>query len=120
MKLLRYLEKNSINKFRTSNLKLVEEETRNKEIENLLEKYNKKEEVEELLKSLNNELRKFYRGKYKFDICMEEEGYNIESIRIDEDKISRIKNKWLTYNDKFSDIKLEMERKLKNSVNGGK
>lgn len=115
MKLLKYLEKNSINKFRTSTLKLVGNKGADASIEEVLEKYNKKYEVENLITELNYELRKFYGGKYKFDICLEDEGQNLEDIKIDQNKLTRIKNRWLKYNDKFSDIKLEMERELKNS-----
>ena len=61
---------------------------------------------------LNRLLGKSYSGKFKFDIC-EEEDININELKLKNQKIrDRLKLEWFKANDKLSRATSEIERKL--------
>jgi hypothetical protein len=115
MKLLKYLSKCGVpedaNKFRAIDVKLVSESTKNRKlVESITKKYSLDEDIVSLLDSLNKELKRFYRGKYKFDFVFNE-GKDINEVKIKNSK--RIKTKFFEFNDELASIKRKFENKLK-------
>ena len=61
---------------------------------------------------LNKLLGKSYSGKFKFDIC-EEEDINIDELKLRNQRIrDKLKLEWFKANDKLSRATSEIERKL--------
>ena len=68
-----------------------------------------------LLDMANEELDKFYKGKYKFSISDKE--VDIKKLKIDKCKKRRILEKTLEFNSKLSKIQRKFENYLKESNN---
>ena len=114
MKFLQYSSNNTeINQFRAMKIGLVERNTNGKNIvKTISKKYNMGDDVLFLLEKLNKDLKKMYRGKYKFDLCMED--YKpINSMRIDDQKKAKLHKKCLEFNDELCKIKTSFESYLK-------
>lgn len=80
-------------------------------IEEIDKKYELKENVRQEVELLNKELRKNYRGKFKFDFCLIED-ININDLKIKNDKMKeRIKLKWYNTNHELSRVKTKLESK---------
>ena len=121
MRLYRYLALSStdeeVSTFRSLNLDLVEEDTGNSEIvKRMSEEYSLDEAAQELLERANIELKKMYRGKLKFDFCMENEGLLPDEVKIEKKKVRQLKEKWFKFNDELSAIQIDFEEKLKKSL----
>jgi hypothetical protein len=68
-----------------------------------------------LLDFANEELEKFYKGKYKFSITDKE--VNIKKLKIDVSKKRRILEKTLEFNSKLSKIQRKFEKYLQEENN---
>lgn len=116
MKIKKYYKLSSddetINTFRCLDIKLVEDDTKYKDnISSLLDQYNLRQDTEKILEKLNKELKSIYRGKYKFDFCLNE-GKDIEDVKINKNKQERLKTKLFQFNAEMARIKQEFEDKL--------
>lgn len=110
MRLQEYLE--DIKKVKDLKIGLV---CKNSEYCNLIEeidkKYELKEDVRKEVEKLNKELKKNYRGKFKFDFCLIED-ININDLKLKNEKIKeRLKLKWYDLNHELSRVKTKLESK---------
>lgn len=109
-----------VNIFRSLNIKLVEEGTEyTPSLEKIRDRYDDIDKSIKLLEEANKELKKIYRGKYKFDFCFEDEGIMPDEIKIDTKKAERLKDKWLKFNSDLSDIQNKFEKSLQDSLQDG-
>jgi len=118
MRFKNYLLKDSkIHTFRSLQIKLVETKTEYDQIVEFIEdRYNMKTEIKSLLERFNQQLRKLYKGKYKFDLCLDE-GITPDNIKkIDNRKIKSIKKEWYRVNDEFAKKQKEFEKYLQEGV----
>lgn len=115
MRLLKYLEYSSgdekVKKVRSFKFNLVKENT------------GYEDDVREYLPDalilrdrLNKELKRIYRGSYRFDFCIGE-GMKPSEIKIKQDKENRLKEKWFEFNDKLGIIQKKFEESLKDIDN---
>jgi hypothetical protein len=120
MRLYRYMTESSdddASAFRSMNIDLVEEDTGNIDlVKKITEIYLLDEMAIELLEKANRELKKMYRGKMKFDYCMEEQGFTPEQIRIEPKKVRQLKEKWFKFNNELSELQIDFERLYKKDV----
>ena len=120
MRLYRYLNvagDNDVNRFRSLGIHLVEDDTVNTEVvTRLVEQGMVDGSVVDLLDRANRLLKRNYRGKMKFDYCMEDEGYSPDVLKIDEKKIKTIKEKWFVLNDELSMIQSKLENDIRRSL----
>ena len=99
--------------FRSLNLDLVEKETGNKElVQQVLDKHGLDDTALKLLEKANIELKKMYRGKLKFDFCMEGQGMTPEEVKIEKRKARQLKEKWFKFNNELSEIQIDFEESL--------
>jgi hypothetical protein len=106
-----------VSAFRSLNLDLVEEETGNSElVKTIAEDYELDDAALQLLEKANAELKKMYRGKLRFDFCMENQGLTPDEVKIERKKVRQLKEKWFKFNDELSDIQIDFEEKLKKSL----
>jgi hypothetical protein len=119
-KLKRYLTVSGdeeVSTFRSLNLDLVEEETGNSDtVQKVSEEYALDDAAQQLLDRANAELKKMYRGKLKFDFCLENEGLTPDDVKIEKKKARQLKEKWFRLNDELSEIQIDFEEKLKKSL----
>jgi hypothetical protein len=100
-----------VSAFRSMNIDLVEEDTGNTDlVKRITEIYLLDDTVTELLEKANRELKKMYRGKLKFDLCTEEQGFTPEEIRIEPKKVRQLKEKWFKFNNELSEIQIDFEK----------
>jgi hypothetical protein len=116
MRLQKYLDLSEsdkdINTFRMLNVKIYDGKT---EYDKIVEKVTKQHKINEDILSdidfLNKELRKVYKGKYMFQLCIDEGKYMLSDV-----KIFKLKDKFnkmvMEINDKFSNMKSNIEKKL--------
>lgn len=122
MRLYRYLTLSStdeeVSTFRSLNLDLVEEDTGNSEIvKKISDEYALDDAAQQLLERANTELKKMYRGKLKFDFCIESEGLSPADIKnIEAKKVRKLKEKWFKFNDELSEIQITFEERLKKGL----
>ena len=121
MRLYRYLTLSStdedVSTFRSLHLDLVEDDTGNSEIvQKISDEYALDDSAQQLLDRANAELKKMYRGKLKFDFCMENEGLTPDSVKIERKKVPQFKEKWFKINDELSEIQITFEERLKKSL----
>ena len=115
MRLIKYLSlscsDSKTNIFRSLSIKLVESEnSATREIvEEVTEKYELPNDVLIVIDELNKELKKNYRGKYKFDLCFEE-GLTIDKVRIQNSE--HIRRQFFEANSYLSKLQLNLEKKL--------
>jgi len=116
MRLYKYMTistDNETSAFRSLNLDLVEEDTGNKDlVKQILQKHGLDDTALELLERANVELKKMYRGKLKFDFCMENEGLSPEDVKIEKRKVRQLKEKWFKFNNELSEIQIDFEQSL--------
>lgn len=106
-----------VSAFRSLNLDLVEGETGNSEIvKKLSEQYALDDAAQQLLDRANIELKKMYRGKLRFDFCLENEGLTPDEVKIERKKVRQLKEKWLDFNNELSEIQIAFEERLKKSL----
>ena len=99
--------------FRSVNLDLVEEETGNFDIiKKVMEEHGLDDAAVQLLERANKELKKMYRGKLKFDFCIEGQGMTPEQIKIEKRKARQLKEKWFKFNNELSEIQIDFEKSL--------
>jgi len=80
-------------------------------IEEIDQKYELKENVRQEVELLNKELKKSYRGKFKFDFCLIED-ININELKLKNDKVKeKIKLRWYNLNHELSRVKTKLESK---------
>ena len=118
MRFKTYLMKNSkVHTFRSLQIKLVESKTEYSEIVDFIEKkYNLSMEVSDLLEKFNQQLKVLYKGKYKFDLCLDE-GIIPDSIKkINNKKVKSIKKEWYKVNDEFAKIQKKFEKYLQQNL----
>ena len=102
--------------FRSLKLELVEEETGNTAIVRRISEQYLDDSALILLEKANAELKKMYRGKLRFDFCLDEQGMSPDEVRIDSTKAKRLKDRWFKLNDELSEIQNRFEIKLKESL----
>jgi hypothetical protein len=99
--------------FRSLNIDLVEEETGNVDlVKRITELHDLDDAATLLLERANNELKKMYRGRLKFDFCLEGQGVLPEDVKIERRKIRQLKEKWFKYNNEMSEIQIDFENSL--------
>jgi hypothetical protein len=102
------------NKFRAINVGLVKKPTvYNSIVSDVLQKYDIVNELDKEIEHLNKNLQSSYRGKLKFDYCLEE-GIDMNKSRIKSRLLKKLKLQLLETNDSLSKVKKEIERKSKN------
>lgn len=114
MRLSKYLALSSDNNtthFRSLSINLVENTTDNIDIINQIEEVT--DEVASLLNRANKELKSVYRGKMKFDLCLDEQGSIPDDVRMDKSKLPKVKELWFEFNDELSEIQSSFESYLK-------
>ncbi|KFZ26060.1 MAG: hypothetical protein KQ78_01722 [Candidatus Izimaplasma bacterium HR2] len=118
MRLYKYLSISSkdddISAFRSLKLDLVKDDTGNIDIvKRISEKYLLDDTVLLLLEKANRELKKMYRGKLKFDFCLDEQGMMSDGvdIRVECKKVKQLKEKWFKFNDELSGMQIDFEKK---------
>ena len=121
MRLYRFLALSSTNEevstFRSLNLDLVEEDAGNSElVERLSKEFALDDAAQQLLERANAELKKMYRGKLRFDFCMENQGCTPDEVKIEKKKVRQLKEKWFKFNDELSGIQITFEERLKKSL----
>ena len=112
MKLFKYLSQSDSDeertKFRALTCKLVDKETGHKElVEKVVEQYELGNDILDLYELLNKDLRKYYKGKYKFDFTIDE-GEDVDKLKIKPGRKKHIKKK--AY--EFVDVLAKCQRKL--------
>ena len=101
-----------VNIFRSMNVKLVNGKTDYKDsVEKVQEKYIIDNDVIEIVECLNKQLRKFYKGKLKFDFCLDE-GISINKIKLNERKRSVLKAKFFKACDKIGKAQTSVEKQI--------
>ena len=118
MRLQEYLKFLSLDEdttiFRSLSIKLVADDTPHQEVaKRVQKKYGLSNNALELLEVLNKEFKQMYKGKYRFDLCVDE-GKTLDEINIGKKYQNRIKIKWYEFNNELTLIKKEFEQKLKN------
>ena len=116
MRLCKYLSVSTDNEtsaFRSLNLDLVEEDTGNVDlVKQMLEEHGLDDTALQLLERANKELKKMYRGKLKFDFCLENQGVTPEDVKIEKRKVRQLKEKWFKFNNELSEIQIDFENSL--------
>lgn len=80
-------------------------------IEEMNNKYELKENVRKEVEELNNQLKKSYKGKFKFDFCLIED-ININDLRLKNERMKeKLKLRWFELNHELSRIKTKLESK---------
>lgn len=116
MRLIKYLSYSHVdettNKFRAMTIGITKNsDEATKVINKIYEQYNI-EKVEPILDCLNKELRKFYTGKYSYNLCFESDK-KITDITTNKRKIEAMTLALFESNDKLSHIKGSLETILK-------
>jgi len=119
MRFKKYLIKNSsIQIFRSLQIKLVEKKTNHIQVVDFIEKnYNLSGQIKVLLNKSNCQLKNMYKGKYKFDLCLDEGILPDNIIRIDNKKIKLIKKEWYKVNSDLAKIQNQFENYLQQRAN---
>lgn len=112
MRLKDYLSED-IKEFRRLRIGLVKNDTSKMDIiSKISEEYALKQDLIDNINFLNNELSKHYKGKFKFDFCLNED-VSIDCLRIKRESVKDIfKEHYIKVNDVFAKAKKELERKL--------
>lgn len=121
MRLYKYLSISSsddeANSFRSFNIDLVESDTGNIDlVKRVSEKYKLNDDVLILLEKSNKELKKIYKGKLRFDFCLEDQGMTPDEVKMGIKKIRQLKEKWFQLNDEMSNIQICFEKTMRKSL----
>lgn len=104
---------NESSAFRSLTVDLVEQETGNRKlVRDIMEKHGLDDTALELLERANAELKLMYRGKLKFDFCLENQGITPEEVKIEKRKVRQLKEKWFKFNNELSEIQIDFEQSL--------
>jgi hypothetical protein len=117
-RLLKYLQPSGLdedtNKFRALNIKLSEQKTNYDDIvKDTEDKYALNDNILEDINILNKELKKIYGGKLLFQLCLTE-GKSLNDINTNKRIKKRMQRFFVDINERFSDIKFNLERKIAN------
>jgi len=115
-RLLQYLQPSGLdedtNKFRALNIKLSLEKTNYDDmVKDVEDKYAIDDNIVEDINTLNKQLKKIYGGKLLFQLCLTE-GKQIDELKINDKIRYRMQKFFVSINEKFSDIKFDLERKI--------
>jgi len=81
-------------------------------VSKISDKYDIAKNIINEINSLNKELDKYYKGKFKFDFCIRED-ISIECLRLKKENIKDLFKEYIIKaNDSFAKAKTELERKL--------
>ena len=121
MRLRRFLSISSsdddVNDFRSLNLDFVTSDTGNVDIvKRVSEKYLLDDVALDLLENANKELKQMYRGKLKFDFCLEDQGIAPDNVKIEGGKAHQLKEQWFKFNDELSAIQIDFEKSIKKGL----
>lgn len=79
-------------------------------LKSIEEEYEIKDNIISIIDEVNKQLKKNYRGKFRFDVCIDED-VEINNIKIKNDKIKeKVKIEWYKLNHRLSRLKTELER----------
>ncbi len=117
MRLIKYLSYSNVdeevNKFRAMSISLTKSPDESKSILDSLYKKYDMERIDPIIENLNKELRKFYNGKYEYNLCYTSEK-KIGDVSTNKRKSDIITMYLFEANDILSKIKSSLESKLKN------
>lgn len=121
MRLIKFLSltesDDNVSKFRSITIDLVESDTGNIElVKEISEKYLLDDSAVMLLDRANEELKKIYSGKHRFDFCLEGECLPLGSVKVDKKKQRQIKEKWFKFNDELSGIQNIFEDNIRKNL----
>ena len=95
--------------FRSLSLKLVKEETNNKDIvDRLGDKYSYVKESMRVVTNINRYLKSVYKGTYKFDLCVDE-GILPNDLKLSKRDKKKLSFRALQLNDDLEQIKKRFE-----------
>jgi len=119
MRLLEYLKLScsdeNTNKFRALTIGLCDKVVDYTDIiEDMKNRYNIEMDVLKDINTLNKELKKYYSGNMLFCFCVDED-INIRKAKIGKNK-DRLHKLLMEANDKFSDVKLKIEKRLAENI----
>jgi len=121
MRLIKYLSysnsDNNTNKFRIMRIGLTKSkcDISSSILEEMYEKYNI-DRIEPLIENLNKELKKFYNGKYFYDILFDDNIKKINEITNNKRKIEPLLLASFDANDKLSKMKSKVEECIKSRL----
>lgn len=120
MRFKNYLLKDEkVNVFRSLKIKLVNSSTEYGDIVKFInKKYNILTDTESILYRFNSYLKEIYKGKYKFDMCLDEGIQPDELKKINDKQLRKIKKEWYKVNDEFAKIQKMLERHLQDNAGG--
>jgi len=100
-----------LNEFRSLRIKLVDKELEYKQVvKRVQERYKLDTDMVRIIDELNYQLRKVYKGKFKFDFCLDG-GKVFEEVKLRSKRIEKLKLKYFSASDKFSKAKTFIEKK---------
>lgn len=113
------LEDKKIKTFRSLQVKLVDVNTDHvKTVDFVKEKYEVSLDIESLLNEFNSRLKNVYKGKYKFDLCLNEGIIPNDLKKLSNKQKKEIKAEWYRINDEFAKMQKVLEKHLQNNVGG--
>jgi len=120
MRFKNYLLKDEkVNIFRSLQIKLVNSNTGYSNVADFVsEKYNIQINTASMLSKSNTLLREHYKGKYKFDLCLNEGIPPDDLKKLSDKQLRRIKREWYKVNDEFAKIQKMLEKHLQDNVGG--
>jgi hypothetical protein len=98
--------------FRSLKVGIVKNDTQYKDIvEKLSSKHQYVKESLDVLNTVNKKLRKYYKGKYKYGFCINEDK-PVDDIKVRKNHKDVIYSEYLRANDKFDKIKQQFEKEI--------
>jgi hypothetical protein len=98
--------------FRSLKIGIVKNDEQYKDIINQLSSnYQYVKESIDILKKVNKKLRKYYKGKYKYGFCINEEK-PVDDIKVRKNHKDVIYTEYLKVNDQFDKIKRQFEKEI--------
>ena len=113
-KYMGFTDDSDLNKFRSLSVKLVEYDTSHSDIVNKIkDTYDLDNTVLDLIDELNSRLKLVYKGKFKFDFCLDEGKVMNEIKKFQSKKADRLKLKYFELCDELGKAKTRIERDIK-------
>jgi hypothetical protein len=98
--------------FRSLKIGIVKDDQQYKDIvEQLATNHQYVKESIDMLNTVNKKLRKYYKGKYKYGFCINEDK-PVDDIRVKRNHKDVIYTEYLRANDKFDRIKRQFEKEI--------
>jgi hypothetical protein len=98
--------------FRSLKVGIVKDDNQYKDIVNeLASKHQYIRESLDVLDTVNKKLRKYYKGKYKYGFCINEDR-PVDDINVRKNHKDVIYSEYLRANDKFDQIKRQFEKEI--------